>query len=88
MTTRIGTSLPREDDATDADRQAMQQLIERLRTDLEAVRAGGSAAAVKRHLSRGKWLARDRVRALLDEATPFLEIGSLCAHEVYDSPLP
>jgi hypothetical protein len=32
MTTRIGTALPREDDATDADRQAMQQLIERLRT--------------------------------------------------------
>ena len=88
MTTRIGTALPREDDATDADRQAMQQLIERLRTDLEVVRAGGSAAAVKRHLGRGKWLARDRIRALLDEATPFLEIGSLCAHEVYDSPLP
>ena len=65
MTTRIGTALPREDDATDADRQAMQQLIDRLRTDLEVVRAGGSAAAVKRHLGRGKWLARDRIRALL-----------------------
>lgn len=50
--------------------------------------AGGSAEAVARHRGRGKLTARARISHLLDPATPFLEIGQLAAHGVYDEPVP
>jgi 3-methylcrotonyl-CoA carboxylase beta subunit len=50
--------------------------------------AGGSAEAIARHRARGKLTARERIAHLLDPATPFLEIGQLAAHAVYDDPVP
>jgi 3-methylcrotonyl-CoA carboxylase beta subunit len=56
-----------------------------LRTEIER---GGSEQARDRHLGRGKLLVRDRIRQLLDDGSPWLEIGQLAAHGVYDTPLP
>jgi 3-methylcrotonyl-CoA carboxylase beta subunit len=39
-------------------------------------------------LSRGKLLPRDRIDALTDDDTGFLEIGLLAAHDVYDDEVP
>ena len=39
-------------------------------------------------MSRGKLLPRDRVAQLLDPGTPFLEIGQLAAHGMYDGDAP
>ena len=49
---------------------------------------GGFESARARHTGRGKLLVRDRIDALLDEGSPFLEIAALAAHGVYgeDSP--
>ncbi|MFP3803149.1 carboxyl transferase domain-containing protein, partial [Paraburkholderia sp. SIMBA_027] len=44
--------------------------------------------ARERHLSRGKLLARDRIEALLDPGSPFLEFSQFAAYEVYDEPVP
>ena len=44
---------------------------------------GGPEASRERHVARGKLLPRDRVDALLDEGSPFLEIAPLAA----DGPL-
>ncbi len=56
--------------------------------DLRARRSeaaqGGPAKARERHLGRGKLLPRDRVTRLLDPGSPFLEIGALAAHGLYD----
>ena len=38
--------------------------------------------------SRGKLLPRDRINALIDPDTPFLEIGQLAAWEVYEDYVP
>jgi 3-methylcrotonyl-CoA carboxylase beta subunit len=54
----------------------------RLRAELRerlAAAAGGDEAARQRHVARGKLLPRDRVTALLDEASPFLELSPLAA---------
>jgi len=63
-----------------------------LAEDLRALKAlicnGGTERARAKHLARGKLLARDRIAALLDPDTPFLEIGQLAAHGVYDDPVP
>ncbi len=39
---------------------------------------------IRRHHSRGKLLARERVERLIDPGTPFLELGTLAGYELYD----
>ena len=50
--------------------------------------AGGGPKARDRHLSRGKMLPRERVANLLDPGSPFLEIGAVAAHGLYDGAAP
>ncbi|HEY6808237.1 MAG TPA: carboxyl transferase domain-containing protein, partial [Gemmatimonadales bacterium] len=56
-----------------------------LRTRLEQ---GGGADKVKRQHDQGKLTARERVRALLDPRSPWLEIGLLVAYDQYDRQAP
>jgi 3-methylcrotonyl-CoA carboxylase beta subunit len=64
----------------------MKELVEELRTRLAVVRRGGSEAARKKHTDRDKMLARDRVDALLDPGSPFLELSALAATGMYGDP--
>src|SRR6478672_13641937 len=52
------------------------------------VRQGGCESARKKHTDRGKLLARDRVDALLDPGSPFLELSALAATGMYDDAVP
>src|SRR5204862_6200738 len=56
---------------------------EDLRQKVAAVSLGGEEAARAKHTARGKLLARERVRTLLDPGSPFLEIGQLAAFGMY-----
>ena len=67
---------------------AMRRLREDLRAVVAQVCEGGGEAARQKHLARGKLLPRDRVRALIDPASPFLEIGQLAAHGLYGGEVP
>ena len=49
---------------------------------------GGSVAARTRHQERGKLLPRDRVNQLLDPGSPFLELSTLAAHNMYGDEAP
>ena len=53
---------------------AMMAQVSALRTKLAEIQAGGGAAASARHCSRGKLLPRERIDALLDPGSPFLEL--------------
>ncbi|MBP0491751.1 carboxyl transferase domain-containing protein [Pararoseomonas indoligenes] len=66
----------------------MRALVEDLRVQAARVREGGGAVAREKHLARGKLLPRERVRALLDPASPFLEVGQLAAHGLYGGEVP
>ena len=46
------------------------------------------ASARERHVERGKLLARDRVKKLLDPGSPFLELSPLAAFNMYDGDSP
>ncbi|MGH7781986.1 MAG: carboxyl transferase domain-containing protein [Candidatus Binataceae bacterium] len=70
------------------NREAIVGQVEKLRAAIERVHAGGPEHARKRHLERGKLLARDRVRKLLDDGSPFLELSTLAAHEMYGGEAP
>jgi acetyl-CoA carboxylase carboxyltransferase component len=70
------------------NRAAMIARCEQLRTDIERIRQGGPEQARKRHVERGKLLPRDRVKRLLDPDTPFLELSTLAAWDMYDGDSP
>jgi acetyl-CoA carboxylase carboxyltransferase component len=55
---------------------------------LAVVKEGGGEEAVRRHRSQGKLLARERIDRLLDEGSPFLEIGALAAWNLYEGAAP
>src|SRR5579864_6708864 len=61
----------------------MKSLVAELRDKLEQVAGGGGEASRRRHTSRGKMLARERVDLLLDPGTAFLELSPLAAHDLY-----
>ncbi len=67
-----------------ANRDAMQAQVADLRDKVAAIEAGGGDSARAKHVARGKLLPRDRVRALLDPGSPFLELSQLAAHGMYD----
>ncbi|MBI1942513.1 MAG: methylcrotonoyl-CoA carboxylase [Betaproteobacteria bacterium] len=66
----------------------MRGLVEDLRQKAAAIAAGGDEAARAKHVARGKLLARDRVRVLLDPGSPFLEVGQLAAYGMYGGEAP
>jgi len=70
------------------NRAAMQSMVTELRALLQRNALGGSAAARHKHREAGKLLARERINALLDPGSPFLELSPLAAYKVYDDDLP
>ncbi|MDE2070726.1 MAG: methylcrotonoyl-CoA carboxylase [Gammaproteobacteria bacterium] len=71
-----------------ANRAHMEKLVADLRTTQAKAALGGSEKARKKHTERGKLLARDRIEALLDPGSPFLELSPLAAHGMYDGDAP
>jgi 3-methylcrotonyl-CoA carboxylase beta subunit len=68
--------------------QAMRALVDELNSRLDTVKQGGHASARAKHQARGKLLPRERIAALLDPNTPFLELSPLAAWEAYAEPVP
>src|SRR6266567_6311922 len=67
------------------NRDALAALVADLRTKVATIEQGGGDAARARHAGRGKLLPRERVRALLDPGSPFLEFSQLAAYGMYDA---
>jgi len=84
----IESTLDLRSDESRANAETMRGLVEDLRATAEHVRRGGGEAARERHLGRGKLLPRDRIRALIDPLSPFLEVGQLAAHGMYGGEVP
>ncbi|QDQ11675.1 carboxyl transferase domain-containing protein [Streptomyces spectabilis] len=71
-----------------ANESAHAALVAELRAKLAAARLGGGERARQRHVARGKLLPRDRVDALLDAGSPFLELAPLAADGMYGGDAP
>ena len=66
----------------------MDALESDLRARLSSVAGGGSDDAVKRHRARGKALPRERIAAICDPGSPFLELSPLAACGLYGDEAP
>ena len=84
----IKTRLDPGSPAFQANAQHHRALAAELRGEVAKASEGGGPEAQKKHTARGKLLPRDRVRALLDPGTPFLELSQLAAHGMYDGDAP
>ena len=84
LTSKVDTRAPEYRENS----ESMAERIAELRRHVQAVKEGGGERARKRHIDRGKLLPRDRIRALVDPGSPFLELQQLAALEVYDEDIP
>ena len=84
----IKTKVDRNSDDFAANMEVNLALARDLGALSEQVRVGGSERSRERHEKRGKLLPRDRIRMLLDEESPFLEVGQLAAYQVYEDDVP
>ena len=85
---RIKTRLNVRSEGFLSSRTAMEALVEDLKQKYAQVCLGGSEAARAKHLARGKLLPRQRIDALLDDGTPFLEMSQLAAYGMYENAVP
>ncbi len=65
-----------------------RELVAELDARLARAAEGGGEKARAKHTERGKLLARDRITALLDPGSPFLEVAPLAAEGMYDDAAP
>lgn len=86
--TVIRSALNPRDETFKQNAEALQRQVNELREVAAGVARGGPESSRKRHQARGKLLPRERVSALLDGGTAFLEIGQLAAYGMYDNDAP
>ncbi len=86
--TVLSSTIDTRSDTFKKNAEAMRALVADLRARTDKVRLGGGEEQRKRHVGRGKLLPRERVRALLDPGSPFLELSPLAAMGMYDNEAP
>ena len=66
----------------------LRELSAQVRELEDGIRQGGGPQKIARQHKQGKLTARERVKALCDDGTRFLEIGLLVAYDEYDGQAP
>ena len=84
----IDSRLDTRSDTFNENRAFQQGLVDDLRSRLRDASLGGNQETRERHVARGKLLPRQRVEFLVDDASPFLELSSLAANDMYESDTP
>lgn len=86
--TKLSTKVnPRQEEFL-RNQEAMQRLVDDLYAKVAHIKQGGGPSHIARHTARGKLFVRDRIEALLDSGSAFLEIGQLAAWHCYDDDVP
>lgn len=85
---RIGTAVDVRSESYLANATHHRRLTEELTELVSRIALGGDERSRARHVDRGKLLPRERVRRVLDNGSPFLEIGQLAGHQLYEDWLP
>ena len=66
----------------------MRGLVNSLQELEDKLRQGGGPKKIEKQHKDGKLTARERIRGLIDAGSPFVEIGLLIAHDLYDGQAP
>jgi 3-methylcrotonyl-CoA carboxylase beta subunit len=79
----LRTSVDPNDSRYKENAAAMAELMMNLTSLHDMAAKGGPDKARQKHVERGKMLVRDRVTALIDPGTSFLELSALAGHHMY-----
>lgn len=63
--------------------KSLNEAMGRLEELTQKIRQGGPPKAREKHVARNKMLPRDRIAALIDPGTSFLELSMLAGHDLY-----
>jgi 3-methylcrotonyl-CoA carboxylase beta subunit len=63
---------------------ALRKALSAWRTRLDKIALGGGKAAIDKQREKNKLTARERIRYLVDEGAPFIEIGAFAGYEMYE----
>ena len=66
----------------------LKNLTDRLKEALDQASKGGGEESIKRHHSRGKMTAKERIEGLIDLNSSFIELAPLAAFEMYENGAP
>ncbi len=86
--TVITSQIDPRDPAFQANAAQLRAAVDDLHAQTARNALGGGEQARAKHTERGKLLPRERIRALLDPGSPFLELSPLAAHGMYDNAAP
>jgi 3-methylcrotonyl-CoA carboxylase beta subunit len=84
----LKTGIRIDSDEFRANAKAMAAVVADLREKVARIEQGGSEEARQRHTERGKLLPRERIRRLLDDGSPFLELSQFAAFGMYGAEVP
>lgn len=70
------------------NQNALYAQVQNWRHQVELVKLGGGEDSLKKHKARGKMSARERIEALIDEGSAFLEFSTLAAFGMYENQAP
>ena len=84
----LTTKIDSRSDAFQVNAHAMRSVVNDLHEKVAKIAEGGGLDARNKHTGRGKLLPRDRILALLDPGSPFLEFSSLAAYGLYNNDAP
>jgi 3-methylcrotonyl-CoA carboxylase beta subunit len=81
---KVLSSQPPHDDSFETNRDHWRNQLRIIEAQRGEIALGGGEAAAAKQKKKNKLLARERVRALIDDGTELLEIGSFAAWDHYE----
>lgn len=84
----LQTEINKQSSEYQANSQAMNEIVQVWKDRLATIKLGGGVESLKKHKSRGKLTARERIENLVDPGTSFLEFSSFAAWDMYDNQAP
>jgi len=84
VTMQIGTRPVSSDPTYKANTEVFDEHVRALKKARESTLPGKNDAALKKHTDRDKLFVRDRIAALIDPGTTFLETAPLAGAGLYD----
>ncbi|KAH0494831.1 hypothetical protein TgHK011_008416 [Trichoderma gracile] len=80
---RLPTNVDPSSDEFKENQRQMAEVTARLQELASTIQKGGPPKAREKHIARKKMLPRDRVAALIDPGTTFLELSPMAGYELY-----
>ncbi|MBC8489881.1 MAG: methylcrotonoyl-CoA carboxylase [Bacteroidetes bacterium] len=85
---KLETKIDTNSDEFKKNKEEFLKILNKYKEIHGSVIKGGPEKAILKHKERGKLLARERVDKLIDPNTPFLELSSLAAYDIFNNEHP